>query len=168
MHMRMAGVLTLLALPTICLADLSTSVSAFGTNFVYTYGGASAACSVNGASTASCSQTATGIYIGGPFQGVSAKVAVSGSADASYGALFVTVSTLMNPEGGWMEHATASFSDALTILGGSGTGYISYLFDGSFTSITDPGGGTSFGVQQDGLSGGGFGTDTIIILLTPH
>jgi hypothetical protein len=58
-------------------------------------------------------------------------------ASATYGRVFSSVEFRASSDMGFGETATASFLDWITILGGSGTGFISYGLDGWITSITD-------------------------------
>ena len=149
----LAGVTALLSLPIVASANLSTSV--FATAALL--GSQSVACADVGTSAAACSQTFNG-FIGGEFHTLSA----SGSADAAYGSLSVDLRTLVHPArldgiaASFMTgSATASFSDVLTILGGSGTGFINYFFDGSITSVTElPHNG--FTIQQGSFAPTGF------------
>ena len=76
-------------------------------------------------------------------------------ASASYGSISALAEEFSTQDVGFAEYAFASFTDTLTVLGGSGDGYISYDFDGAFSTISDfTQGGLSF--QQNSFPGENF------------
>jgi hypothetical protein len=136
-----------LVLPAICSASLlTTSASGLGSAPSTPLG-----CDVHGTSHAECSFSGTGTAFETP-----TTVSEHSVANAAYGgqvlaSVFWKVSP--NPAGpvGWAQgSAAASFTDSLTVLGGSGNGYIRYFLDGSIISITDTG-FNGFLFQQDAL-----------------
>jgi hypothetical protein len=145
---RRAGLLSVLVLPGSCFANLTTSVSAYDAFLPII-------CSASGTSNASCSSSVTGIWTGpgwGIYIGYPFGATGTASAKAAYGSLFASVAVSdspihIDPSG----IAFASFDDTLTVQGGSGTGYISYLVDGSVKCATDSGFGCGFTVQQNGF-----------------
>jgi hypothetical protein len=83
--------------------------------------------------------------INGPYTG-----SLSAAANANYGSVSASAEVTATQSIGFNVHATASFLDTLTLLGGSGNGSIGYVFDGEITNISDFPNGFTF--QQDALT----------------
>jgi hypothetical protein len=138
------GLVLTLALPTVTFANpFGMGASVHG--YAQAVGTVLASCSDSGTSAA-CSATATGILLGNP---VTAFVTLRGSAD--YGGSVFVDATAYSPYGNFQVEANSGFSDTLTIFGGSGNGYISYLVDGTIINIADFG-GSGFLINGQGLS----------------
>jgi hypothetical protein len=129
------GLVLMFALPMVSFANLMTSVSGTGSD-----GTAVASCSDSGTSYAACSATATGMLLVFP-----TTAFVTAQAGAAYGSLFMYALGTENPSFGVNDiSANAAFSDTITVLGGSGDGYMSVTVDGMIALF---GGYADFGVN---------------------
>jgi hypothetical protein len=156
---QLSGLIALIALPAICSADLG-GISAFAT---YTDAGASISC-VGICNLSVTSNTLGGLTFTDPFTAI-----LKGYTEATYGSLFATVEASLSP--GFestvsqqeylaflRDSASTAFGDTLTVFGGSGTGYISYVLDNAITCSTALGvGGCGFTIQQDAMPSQGEG-----------
>jgi hypothetical protein len=108
-------------------AMLSTSVTALA--------GRGVNCNATGTSSAGCNVSFSGktFLENFPYSG-----SIGGNAFASYNGLFAGTLFSATPTAdiGSYATATAASLDTLTVLGGSGTGYIRFLYDGFITSIS--------------------------------
>ena len=115
---------------------LAVPVVSFGNAMLSSKAGGfagSQSCSNSGTTSASCSLVLAGVttlppplpYTGSAFA----------NANASYGHVFSKVGVTATEPIGFDMDATASFLDTLTVLGGSGNGYIDYTFTGSLTTV---------------------------------
>jgi hypothetical protein len=134
---------TTLAIPLTCSADLMTGGSASIDSL---------GCGpVTGTSHAGCSFNGVILDDFGTPDAVSATLL----ANASYGTVHASVIASTQPGRAidllQIGDAMASFTDTLTVLGGSGDGYIHYSLDGRITSAMDVG-ANGFTFQQNNLT----------------
>ena len=136
------GVVLFLALPVITFANaLSTTAGGSGPD---------GSCSNTGTGHAACSASFSGITM----MIVPYSATLTADATASYGSLFAHAEITSTADIAFNVQASASFSDTLTVTGFAGNGHIDYIFDGTFTGISDF--GQVFDFQQGAFAPVGF------------